>query len=199
MVQTRSVLLSGDRSLLAVAHRIIARQAMVAVPPVVIDCGGVFNPYGVAEEARRHQVPPQAVLERIMICRAFTGYQELHALRRVARLAPGQRLYLLNPLHVLLDEDLPAADRPWLFNRLLAGLDFLGDRGDWVRICQPPVSASPLPEGAGFLRALERRYPIILARDGRLQVSTHGQVGIPLQPRHRPGRGRVRAVPPHAA
>jgi hypothetical protein len=194
------IVLMGDASVLPLVHRILAQRAMLhGMRPVIVDCGGVFDPHAVALEARRAGHQPEAALNALLICRAFTGYQELHALRRLARFAPGRRVYLLNPLQVLLDEDLPAQDRPWLFNQLLTGLDWLSGHGHAVRVCQQSIRASPLAEAPRFEAVLAHRYPLIVAKEGRLQAMTHGQVGIPLQPRDRQRRGAVRALSPRAA
>lgn len=92
-----SVLLTGDESAWSLVHRAIAHQAAHGPSPWVVDCGGVFNPYAVARRARHLGTKPEAVLANIRICRAFTAYQELQALRRVAALRATVWLYLLNP------------------------------------------------------------------------------------------------------
>jgi hypothetical protein len=200
VAQLLPTVLTGDASVFLWVHRLLARRSMQGgVRPVIVDCGGVFDPYTVALEARRAGVQPEAVLKRLVICRAFTGYQEVHALRRVARFVPGQWVIVLNPLSVLVDEDLPAQDRPWLFRQVLTGLEWLSGHGHVVRVCQPGMQTSRLPEASRFEAVLARRYPMIVAKEGRLQAMTHGQVGISLQPRDRPRRGDVRPLPPRVA
>jgi hypothetical protein len=55
--------LSGDESVFPWVHRWLARRALGGgVRPVIVDCGGVFDPYAVALEARRAGVQPEAAL-----------------------------------------------------------------------------------------------------------------------------------------
>ena len=194
--------LLGDGSVLALAHGLLVRWARLALEgagPVVLDCGGFFDVYRLGVEARRCGVAPGPLLERIQICRAFTGYQEIRALLNLRRrFEPGRRIVLLNPLEPLLDEDLPAADRPWLLRRLLDGMAWYGRNGYLVRVCQRSVAGHALPEAAAFEATLARRFPLLVASRGRIAGAKHGQEHHPLFPRGGPGGGGVLGLPPGA-
>lgn len=192
--------LLGDGSVLALAHTALAAWALGNARPVVVDCGGFFDAYRLGLEARRRGVPPALLLERVQVCRAFTGYQEIRALLNLRRRFPaGGRVLLLNPLEPLLDEDLPEADRPWLFRRLLDGMAWLAGRGDAVRVCQRQVAGHPLPEAAAFQQTLARRFPLLVAARGRIAGASHGQEHRALFPRGGPGGDGLFGLPPRPA
>lgn len=216
--------LLGDASVLALTHAALAvwagaegqgekrqgekqqgekQQGAHAV--MVVDCGGFFDAYRLGVEARRRGLAPLALLERIQICRAFTGYQELRALLELRRQfglegraggGSGRRLLLLNPLHPLLDPDLPKADRPWLLRRLLDGVAWYGRGGYTVRIAQCSVAGHVLPEAEAFQATLARRFPLLVASRGRIIGVKHGQEHHPLFPRGGSGGGGVFGLPP---
>ncbi|MEE8436135.1 MAG: hypothetical protein V3S64_15215 [bacterium] len=196
--------LLGDDSVLALVHAALVawaleEAALEGAGPVVVDCGGVFDVYRLGVEARRRGVAPAPLLERIQICRAFTGYQEIRALLNLRRrFEPGRRLVLLNPLEPLLDEDLPEADRSWLLRRLLDGVAWYGRSGYAVRVCQRSVAGHALPEAAAFQATLARRFPLLVASRGRIIGAKHGQEHHPLFPRGGSGGGGVFGVPPGA-
>jgi len=189
--------LLGDASVLALAHAALVVWALEGAGPVVVDCGGVFDVYRLGVEARRLGVSSAGLLERIQICRAFTGYQEIRALLNLRRrFGPGRRLVLLNPLEPLLDEDLPEADRPWLLRRLLDGVAWYGRNGYTVRVCQRSLAGHALPEAAAFQTTLARRFPLLVASRGRIIGAKHGQEHHPLFPRGGSGGGGVSGFPP---
>lgn len=219
---TARVLL-GDGSVLALAHRGLTQWALREGPQVVLDCGGVLDVYRLALEARRLGQPPRAVLERIQVCRAFTGYQEVRALLNLRRrFGPGHRITVLNPLVPLLDEDLPEGDRPWLFRRLLDGIACLAREGYPVQVCQPTVSAifatsmasvasvtgTPAADSslagvsviakqaAAFEKTLAQRFALRIAARGRILGASDGQERHPLFPRGGPGGGILRGLSP---
>jgi hypothetical protein len=199
--------LLGDGSVLTLAHRGLTQWALREGPQVVLDCGGVLDVYRLALEARRLGQPPRAVLERIQVCRAFTGYQEIRALLNLRRrFGPGHRITVLNPLVPLLDEDLPEGDRPWLFRRLLDGIACLAREGYPVQVCQPTVSVVSAVSAAGvsviakqaaaFEKTLAQRFTLRIAARGRILGASDGQERHPLFPRGGPGGGVLRGLPP---
>ena len=193
-------LLTGDVTALHLAHRALVWLTRQGPPPVVVDCGGVLDVYRLGEEARRLGLSPADVLARIQVCRAFTGYQEVSALLRLRRrFAPGTRVFLLSPLPPLLDEDLPAEDRPWLFRRMLDGLRHLAARGYAVRVCQPALNGRSGEQGERFLNTLARRLPPRVARQGRISGMSHGKERDPLFAGGGPGASVLRGVPPGLA
>ena len=61
--------------LLCVRCQVPPERGGLGSPAVFIDGGNSFNPYEVSDVARRHGLDPKAVLERVIISRAFTAHQ----------------------------------------------------------------------------------------------------------------------------
>ena len=158
------LLVLGDSTVSLLLHRVLALRALRGRTQLVVDCGGFLDPYLLARKAVRLGVRPALVLERVLVARAFTGYQEIRALLNLRRFGAGSMIYLLNPLYPLQDEDLPEGDRRWLFRRLLAGVDYFSRAGFPVRICQETRRSDPV-----FLKTLTRRLPVLLVSRGRIQ------------------------------
>ncbi|MDH4247522.1 MAG: hypothetical protein OEW39_06875 [Deltaproteobacteria bacterium] len=193
-------LLTGDHTALHLAHQALAGRVRLGAAPVVVDCGGVLDVYHLGTEARRLALTPAEVLAPIQVCRAFTGYQEVSALLRLRRqFPPGTEVFLLCPLPPLLDEDLPAEDRPWLFRRLLDGLRHLAAHGYAVRVCQPALNGRAGAQGERFLNTLARRLPLSVARQGRILGMNHGKERDPLFTGGGPGAGLLHGLPPGLA
>ena len=193
--------LQGDGTVLSLAHAAMAEWALAETGQAVVDCGGWFDAYLLVLQARRRGVAPVApaqVLGRVQVCRAFTAYQVIGALLRLRRrFSPAYRVGLLNPLHPLLDGDLPEADRKWLFGRLLNALDWFSQAGYPVWMCQQAPSGTAgaaLPEAAVFQKELARRYRSVVVSQGRIMESEHGQEHFSLFPGDRPGGNRLRGL-----
>ena len=123
-------LVLGDEGIGALAHRHMAMGALKGVPQVVVDCGGHFDPYAIAKEARGVGRSPANVLERVIVARAFTAYQEITLLLRLRReYTVDHRIFLLNPLDLFVDPDLPHGDGLWIFGRLHAALHHFHETG----------------------------------------------------------------------
>jgi len=194
-----AVVLTGDRSILHTAHQgLVALCAKGADRLTVLDCNGNLNPYLLAQIARRAHIDAKAVLARVWVCRAFTGYQQINALRRTIGMPASQRFYVLNPLELLLDPDLPPPDRPWLLNRLFAGLTYLAEHGHQVRVWVPEAEPTDT-EYQAFHRALTERFPTMTARDGQLLKVQDGQERPALLPRHRRSPSGVPRIPSRVA
>ena len=196
----RALAVSAHRALAVSAHRVLAGLDPRVAAPVVVDCGGVLDVYRLGQEARRLGAAPGELLARIQVARAFTGYQEVSALLRLRRdFAPGTRVFLLCPLPPLLDPDLPAEDRPWLFRRVLDGLRHLAAHGYAVRVCQPALNGRAGLPGERFLNTLARRMPPLVARQGRILGFSHGKERDPLLTGGGPGASHLRGLPPRPA
>jgi len=173
------------------AHEGLAAAALRGARPIVLDGGGAFDPYRVAEAARRRGVEPDIALNRILVARAFTAYQELRLLLRLAAWRdPVHAICLLNPLFVFTDPDLPALDRPWLIERMLAGIQYLLREGRSVTVFQQgsPFTSLDLRE------RLAARLPWRLEAGGGLIGGSHGQERFTVFPGHRPAGRPVRAL-----
>lgn len=172
-----AVLVVGDGTVPLLLHRVLAARALTGPVQTVVDCGGFFDPYLLAVEARRLGLAPEAVLERVMVARALTGYQEIRALLNLRGLPPGRPVYLLNPLFPLADDDLPRGERRWLFRRLLGAVRYFSRAGCPLRLCQESRRGDP-----EMLQTLAKCLPVVPAVRGRIIGAENGQERTALFP-----------------
>ena len=96
---------------------------------IVLDGANRFDPYMVSSLARKALIPPEKLLKRIRIARAFTCYQmaTLVEEKLVALLRQEEAIdqthkpwvILLGPISTFLDEDVPERETRPLFERML--------------------------------------------------------------------------------
>lgn len=102
---------------------------------IVLDGANRFDPYVVSSFAKKALIPPESLLKRIRIARAFTCYQmttlveeKLIALLRQEEAISQMhrpRVILLGPLSTFLDEDVPEKEAGPLFERSLRKMEAL--------------------------------------------------------------------------
>ena len=100
---------------------------------VVLDGANRFDPYVVSSFAKKASIPPESLLKKIRIARAFTCFQmatlveeKLVALLRQKK--PTNQVHkpwviLLGPITTFLDEDVPERESRSLFERMLGKMD----------------------------------------------------------------------------
>jgi len=103
------------------------------IDAVVLDGANRFDPYVVSSFAKKASIPPENLLKRIRIARAFTCYQmatlveeKLIALLKQERaINQTQKLWviLLGPITTFLDEDVPERETRPLFERMLKKIE----------------------------------------------------------------------------
>jgi hypothetical protein len=135
---------------------------------ILVDGANRFNPYTVSSFARNVLIPPEKLLRRIRIARAFTCYQmaTLMGERLVSLLreegAAGRLqkpwVILLGLLTTFLDEDVPEREVRPLFERSLRKVEGLVMEGIPFFLFQPSVSPAPLesPATPPFLTGFTR-------------------------------------------
>ena len=121
---------------------------------ILLDGANRFNPYVVSSFARNVLIPPEKLLRRIRIARAFTCHQMatlmgerlallLHA-RTVGAIheSPLQRpwVILLGPLTTFFDEDVPEREVRPLFEKSLRKVEGMVMEGTPFFLFQPSVS-----------------------------------------------------------
>ncbi len=105
---------------------------------VVLDGANRFDPYTVSFFAKRSLIPPETLLRKIRMARAFTCYQ-MSALMgekltvflktETAGKALNPRVLLLGPLTTFLDEDVSEGEVSSLLKRSLKKVDALAEEG----------------------------------------------------------------------
>lgn len=129
-----------------------------------IDGGNLFDPYKLTAAARSLGLDPMALLERILVSRAYTCHQLVAAVEELladaARRDPGAAGAILGVDYLFLNDDIAIEERRHLYGRILdeaarlsrAGMPllitFLGEiESWWVRRLPPPrrtVTYKPL-------------------------------------------------------
>ncbi|EQA54689.1 hypothetical protein [Leptospira kmetyi] len=91
-----------------------------------LDCAIRFNPFVITEETRKRRVPPETLLENILVQRAFTPYQILDALHTIEHEAAKDTIYfLLAPCKQFFDGDVQEDEGIFLLNKMLLILERL--------------------------------------------------------------------------
>jgi len=116
---------------------------------IVLDGANRFNPYIASSFARKALIPPEKILKRIRIARAFTCYQmatlmgeQLPSLLDKERTNPKggkPQVILLGPITTFLDEDVSEKEIRPLFDRSLQKMEEMALRGIPFFLFQPSV------------------------------------------------------------
>ncbi len=143
-----------------------AAQAAGENQTVVYVCGdNRFDVYAVARHARAQDCDAHAVLQRILIARAFTAYQLAELL---ARIEPN---HITGPVIVsglctaFFDEDLSHTEAARLFYRTLWRVIALAQAGLALLLLES--AAAPSTRRAHFLLDLERASNVVIRLDGK--------------------------------
>jgi len=145
----RKVLFWGDGAG-GVSSYVAGWMAGRGIDVILLDGANRFNPYVVSSFARNALIPPEKLLRRIRIARAFTCYQmaTLMGERLVSLLGEEgvagrlQRSWviLLGPLTTFFDEDVPEREVRPLFERSLRKVEGMVMEGTPFFLFQPSVS-----------------------------------------------------------
>jgi hypothetical protein len=140
---------------------------------ILLDGANRFDPYLTSSFARKALIPPERLLKRIRIARAFTCYQmavmvgeRLYDLlrREGTPVQQGNRwVILLGPVTPFMDEDVSEREVRPLFERSLKKIEEMAMKGVPFLLFQPSVfSNPPFPSftkgGLGGLKDLKRAY-----------------------------------------
>jgi hypothetical protein len=107
-----------------------AAEAACAENQVIYICGdNRFDPYAVARLVRQFRHNREAALSRILVARAFTGYQFDELVRRLNPDQVAGPVIISGICSAFLDEDIPHNDAARLYYRTLRRLVELADRG----------------------------------------------------------------------
>ncbi|MEW6374187.1 MAG: hypothetical protein AB1502_00140 [Thermodesulfobacteriota bacterium] len=151
-VSSRKVLFWGERAG-EISSYVAGWMAGKGMDVIVLDGANRFDPYMVSTFARKALIPPERLLKRIRIARAFTCYQmatlmgeRLISLVGAIRAMPASRqesplqkpwVILLGPITTFLDEDVPEREVRPLFERSLKKIEEMALRGIPFFLFQP--------------------------------------------------------------
>jgi hypothetical protein len=119
---------------------------------LVADGANSFNPYVVSKFARKEGFPPDELLKKISVARAFTCHQLATLIRK--RLEPfipsrvPSLVVFLGPCTVFFDEDVPGEEAALLFRRTMAKVEEMSRKGVFFLMSQ---SFSGLNKHRSFL------------------------------------------------
>jgi hypothetical protein len=150
---------------------------------VVLDGANRFDPYVVSSFAKKATIPPESLLKRIRIARAFTCYQMatlveeklIALLRQEETISQAHKpwVILLGPITTFLDEDVPERESRLLFEKMLRKMEEMAmDRVSFFLFQpNPPVAKVGMTRNRGGARGLVDSKRAFFAR--RLfQIST---------------------------
>lgn len=99
----------------------------------VADGANAFDPYIVSKYARSAGLPPDKLLKKIEVARAFTCHQLATLIRERldAQILPGapHLVLLLGPCTMFFDEDVPGEEAALIFRKILAKVGEMSGRG----------------------------------------------------------------------
>ncbi len=119
-------LLTGKEGIYRLALRWEYAFAVSGFSVFNLDCAMRFNPFIITEETRRRRVSPEALLEKILIQRAFTPYQILDSLRAISISERKNTIYfILAPCKQFFDGDVQDDEGRFLLEKLVLFLEFM--------------------------------------------------------------------------
>ena len=132
-VSPRKVLFRGERTG-EISSYVAGWLVGEGVGVIVLDGANRFDPYIASSFARKALIPPERILKRIRIARAFTCYQMATLMEeRLGSFLKEEEekpwVIILGPLTTFLDEDVPEREVQPLFNRCLKRVEEMAMEG----------------------------------------------------------------------
>jgi hypothetical protein len=150
-----TLLFYGHPHILALSQRLAGKYLLQSENLIVLDGANVFDPYLIAELARKAGRAPEDFLRRIRISRSFTCHQMLSLIRKAqsaVRQWRSQLVLLLGPLTTFYDESVPNYEAQAIFRSFQQELNRLGEIGlQLLLACQQPNG----PTQRAFVRQLK--------------------------------------------
>ena len=147
----RRVLIVGSRPERLTVY-LSALAAAQGFKVLVADGANAFDPYIVSRFARKEGFPPEELLKKIWVARAFTCHQLATLVReRLETRASEEKaslVVLLGPGTLFADEDVPGEEAALLFRKMLASVREMSQRGIFFLLSQ---SFSKLNQNRSFL------------------------------------------------
>ncbi|EMK00857.1 MULTISPECIES: hypothetical protein [unclassified Leptospira] len=117
-------LLTGRQGIYKLALRWEYAFAVSGFQVFNLDCAIRFDVFTITEETRKRRVSPEALLEKILVQRAFTPYQILDSLREIYTSTKENTIYfLLAPCKQFFDGDVQDDEGLFLLEKLVLLLE----------------------------------------------------------------------------
>jgi len=167
-VSPKKILFGGERAG-EISSYVAGWMAGKEIDVIVLDGANRFDPYMVSSFAKKVLIPPEGLLKRIRIARAFTCYQMAtlmgeqlpSLLRQEGATAQPKKpwVILLGPITTFLDEDVPEREVRSLFERSLRKVEEMATEGTPFLLFQPNPPHPPFAKGrTGGLKDPKRMY-----------------------------------------
>jgi hypothetical protein len=164
----RKVLFWGD-GVGGISSYVAGWIASKGIDVILVDGANRFDPYVTSSIARKALIPPERLLKRIRIARAFTCYQmatlmgekltDLFEQEGAAAQPQKPWVILLGPITTFLDEDVPEREVRPLFERSLRKVEGMAMSGIPFFLFQPNSPNPPFVKGGkGGLKDSKRSY-----------------------------------------
>jgi len=144
----RKVLFWGD-GVGGISSYVAGWMAGKGIDVILLDGANRFDPYMASSFARKAMIPPERLLKRIRIARAFTCYQmaTLMGERLVSLVHALQKpwVILLGPITTFFDEDVPEREVRPLFERSLKRVEEIAMEGIPFFLFQPSAVSKNNP------------------------------------------------------
>ena len=144
----RKVLFWGD-GVGGISSYVAGCMAGKGIDVILLDGANRFDPYMASSFARKAMIPPERLLKRIRIARAFTCYQmaTLMGERLVSLVHALQKpwVILLGPITTFFDEDVPEREVRPLFERSLKRVEEIAMEGIPFFLFQPSAVSKNNP------------------------------------------------------
>jgi hypothetical protein len=150
----RKVLFWGD-GVGGISSYVAGWMAGKGIDVILLDGANRFDPYMASSFAKKAMIPPERLLKRIRIARAFTCYQMatlmgerlVSLLRQEGAAVPRQKLWviLLGPITTFFDEDVPEREVRPLFERSLKRVEEIAMEGIPFFLFQPSAVSKNNP------------------------------------------------------
>lgn len=155
-VTTGPAIFAGDATCLTVGLLAGLRAVRPGRPLLIVDGANAFDPFLVADLARRSGLQPGVLLDQIRISRVFTCHQ-LEALLRDRLQAAVQQfrapaVYFSGLLDPLLSDEAPAGEASRIFHLVIPALRRLAGAGVVTLAACPPPHSTP---------GRERFFPVL--------------------------------------
>ena len=141
-----AVLLRGDPDVRTLAMDLAAATIMAEGTVLWIEAANQFDLYAFAEAAKRWGDPPETLLKRLRIARAFTIYQlgalATDGLERALCQCPDAVTVVSEPLALAWDAEVPVAEARRVLRTLAAGLQRVRRQGHRLVLTAPDPPAA---------------------------------------------------------
>ena len=179
-----AILLRGDPAVRTLAMDLAAATILTEGTVLWVEAANRFDLYAFAEAAKRWGDPPEALLKRLRIARAFTIYQlgalATDGLERALRQYPDAVTVVSEPLALAWDAEVPVAEARRVLRTLAAGLQRVRQQGHRLVLTapDPPAAFRHRVRLVDGLAAAATRIVTVRAVEGGVALHEHS-VGTP--------------------